>query len=468
MQKTIAQRLVEFDYGLTFDRIPPEVVNKTKRLMLDTLGVCLGSINLDFGTAAINVVGGWGGAPESTVIGVRGKTSAHNAAFCNGVLGHGQDFDDTHTESVVHPSAALVPVALAIGERENRRSKDVLTGLIGGLEATIRLGLPALNKLHLRGFHTTSVCATFGAAMIASKIGNLKQHQGVQAVGISGSFASGLLECIPAKAEAKRLHAGWAGLCGIVAADFAQAGYTGPDTVLEGKLGLYNSFLRGELLNLDVIFEMLGDRWEVLNIRPKLYPCCHYLQTFLDCAAALRREYGVRPDQIDNIRCRIAQDAVNIVCEPWAAKLNPKTGYDLRFSLPFVVAMMLTNGKAGLSEFLPEVLDDPTIRNLMSKVSYSVDPEFSVKNMPGSIEVILTDGRKCSWEVPQVRGDAANPISDDEILAKFYANTAFLSREISSRIAERILSFDRHDDFGDIMNELRASKLAPTFNAVNA
>jgi 2-methylcitrate dehydratase PrpD len=468
MQQTIAQRLVDFDYELTFDQIPSEVVSKTKRLMLDTLGVCLGSTNLDFGTAAMTVIGGWGGALESTVIGLPAKVSAHNAAFCNGVLGHGQDFDDTHTESVVHPSAALVPVALAVGERGKRRSKDVLTGLIGGLEATIRLGLPALNKFHLRGFHTTSVCATFGAAMIASKIGDLKQRQGLQAVGICGSFASGLLECIPAKAEAKRLHAGWAGLCGIVASDLAQAGYTGPETVFEGKLGLYNSFLRGEPLDLDVIFEALGERWEVLNIRPKLYPCCHYLQAFLDCAAALRREHGVRPDQIESIQCRIAMGAVNIVCEPWASKLIPKTGYDLRFSLPFAVAMMLTKGKAGLSEFSPEVLSDVTIRNLMTKVSYSIDPNFSVKDMPGSIEVILTDGRKCSWEVPQVRGDAANPISEDEILAKFYANTAFLSRDVSSRIADRILSFDRYDHFDDIMNDLRASKRASRLNAVTA
>src|SRR5664279_5085284 len=114
MQQTIAQRLVDFDYELTFDRIPSEVVSKTKRLMLDTLGVCLGSTNIDFGTAAMNVIGGWGGALESTVIGLPAKVSAHNAAFCNGVLGHGQDFDDTHTESVVHPSAALVPVALCL------------------------------------------------------------------------------------------------------------------------------------------------------------------------------------------------------------------------------------------------------------------------------------------------------------------------------------------------------------------
>jgi 2-methylcitrate dehydratase PrpD len=468
MQQTIAQRLVDFDHELKFDRIPPEVVSKTKRLMLDTLGVCLGSTNLDFGKAAMSMVGGWGGALKSTVIGLPGKTSVHNAAFCNGILGHGQDFDDTHTESVVHPSAALVPVALAVGEGGKRRTKDVLTGLIGGLEATIRLGLPALNKFHLRGFHTTSVCATFGAAMIASKVGNLKQWQTLQAVGIGGSFASGLLECIPAKAEAKRLHAGWAGLSGIIAADLAQVGYTGPETVFEGKLGLYNSFLRGEPLDLDVIFEELGERWEVLNIRPKLYPCCHYLQAFLDCAAALRREHGVRPDQIVSIQCRIANGAVNIVCEPWASKLNPKTGYDLRFSLPFAVAVMLTKGKAGISEFLPEVLGDPSIRNLMTKVSYSIDSNFSVKDMPGSIEVILTDGRKCSWEVPQVRGDTVNPISENEILEKFFANTTFLGQSTSSRIADRILSFDRHDNFNDLMDDLRASAHDSTLNLVTA
>lgn len=461
MPGTIASRLVDFNIDLTYDRLPVDTVNKAKRLMLDTLGVCVGSTGLDFGVATTKLVKTWGGGPESTVIGGKGRSSAQNAAFCNGVLAHGQDYDDTHTESVVHPSAALVPVALATGERAGLSGKAVLANLIGGLETTIRLGMPAHNLFHLRGFHTTSVCATFGGAIMAAMARNMTRRQILDAVGLGGSLASGLLECVPAKSTGKRLHAGWAGLCGIVAADLAQAGFTGPETVFEGGLGVYNSFLRGEDLDLDTIFDRLGDRWEMLDTAPKLYPCCHYLQAFLDCAASLRREYGIRPEQVDRIHCRITAGAENMVCRPWAEKLSPKTGYDMRFSLPFAVSVMLARGQAGLAEFSPETLDDPVIRAMMAKVTYAVEPDYAVKDMPGAVEVVLIDGSARMWEIPRVRGDAENPISDEELLVKFQANTACLGRSASEQLADRILSFEEPDSFDDIMAWLRVCNHRP-------
>ena len=443
MTQTIAERLAQFNESLQFDDIPPEVVDKTKRLILDTLGVSLGSTRIDFVKSALDLVAGWGGAPEATLIGRGIRVPAHNAALCNGILGHGQDYDDTHTESVVHPSAALVPVALAVAERTGRSGREMLAALIGGLEATIRIALPALNKFHLRGFHTTSVAATFGAALIAAKLEKLGLRRTVDAVGISGSFTSGLLECIPAASGAKRLHAGWGALCGIVAAQLARGDYTGPNTVFEGKLGVYNSFLRGESLDLSVIFNGLGRDWETLDVRPKLYPCCHYLQSFLDSAAALRREHKVRAEDITGISCRIAQGAVNIVCEPWEKKLAPVTGYDARFSLPFAVALMLAKGKAGVAEFSAESAADPQIRQLMAKVSYAAEPKYEVKDMPGWIEVTLKDGTRRRCEIPEVRGNARNPVALEELLDKFNANTSFLGLAASSRIADDVLALDK-------------------------
>src|SRR3990172_2476703 len=236
MPQTIAERLAQFSYDLSYDDIPPAVIDKTKRLILDTIGVSIGSTRIDFGEAALALVSRWGGAAEASVVGGRAKVPVQSAALCNGVLGHGQDYDDTHTESVVHPSAALVPVALAVAEHTGCSGREMLTALVGGLEATIRIAMPALNKFHLRGFHTTSVAATFGAALIAAKLENLGLQRTVEAAGNSGSFTSGLLQFIPSPSGAKRLHAGWGALCGIIAAQLADGEYTGPNTVFEGKL----------------------------------------------------------------------------------------------------------------------------------------------------------------------------------------------------------------------------------------
>ena len=460
MTQTISERLVQFSENLQYDDIPPEVIDKTKQHVLDLIGVCIGSTRIDFGKSALKLIAGWGGTREATLIGRRTKVPAHHAALCNGILGHGQDYDDTHTESVVHPSAALAPVALAVAERTGCSGREMLTALIGGLEATIRIAMPALNKIHLRGFHTTSVAATFGAALITARLEKIGVQRAVQAVGIGGSFASGLLECVPAGSGAKRLHAGWGALCGIVAAQLAQGDYTGPNTVFEGKLGVYNSFLRGETLDLDVIFKGLGREWETLDIRPKLYPCCHYLQAFLDCAAELRRKPQIRVEEIAAISCRISPGAVNMVCEPWEKKLKPVTGYDARFSLPFAVALMLIRGKAGVAEFSAKVAADPKIRQLMAKVSYAAEPNYQVKDMPGWVEVTLKDGSRHVWEVPEVRGNAKHPIALEELLDKFNANTAFLGAAASLRIADEILALDKQADLHGFMAGLRGPKAA--------
>jgi len=446
MEETIAEKLSGFTDQLTFETIPEKVIKKTKDLILDTLGICIASSKMDFGKAALGLIAGWGGVPESSLIGSEAKVPAQNAAFANGVLGHGQDYDDTHTESVVHPSACLVPVALSVGEKTGASGREILTALVSGLEVMIRIGMPALNKFHLRGFHTTSICGTFASALVTAKLMGMGREKMVEALGISGSFTSGLLECIPSSSWAKRLHAGWAGLCGIVAAELASTGYTGPKTVFEGKLGLYNSFLRSESLDMTAIFKDLGTDWEILNVRPKLYPCCHYLQSYLDCVSCMRKEYRLHPNDIAKIDCKVAQGAVNIICEPWEKKISPKTAYDARFSLPFAVSLMLAKGKAGVEEFSERYLEDGVIKKLVTMVSYEVEPSFQVKDMPGYVSVKLNNGDKCEYQIEQVRGDALHPIKREELLEKFNENTRALDDGgRSKRIAELIFEFDRLD-----------------------
>jgi 2-methylcitrate dehydratase PrpD len=447
MQKTLAEEVAEFGCDLTFDQIPGDAVEKAKLLILDTVAISISSTRMPFGTGVIDLVAGWGGAPQASVFGISRKLPAQNAALCNGILAHGQDYDDTHTESVVHPTAALFPVAMAVAEQTRASGRDMLAALIAGTEAAIRIGLPVPNKFHQRGFHTTTVTTAFGSALIAAKLKGFDARQTANALGICGSFVAGLVECVPAGADAKRLHAGWGGHCGITAAQFAEIGYSGPLTVFEGKLGLYNSLLRGEAPDMTGLFASLGREWEVLNIRPKLYPCCHYLQAYLDCATILRREHRIQPDQIQSIDCRTAQGAVNIVCEPWDTKLNPTTGYGARFSLPFAVSLMLAKGQAGSEEFTEKYLSDPEIRALMGKVKYEVDPQYQVKDMPGWLAVTLKSGEKYAYELPCVRGDKNNPIHASEIKDKFEANAAFLPPSTRAKLVSDIL---RLEEFGDV------------------
>ena len=442
--------------AVRYETLPAPVVEKVKDLALDTLGVALGSASLDFGVAARALVRSWESSGGASVIGDARRVPAHAAALANGVLAHGQDFDDTHTESVTHPSACVVPTALAVAESRGASGGDAIAAMAAGFESMIRLALPARNQFHLHGFHTTSITGTFGAAIIAAKLDGLDDAAATNAIGVAGSFTSGLLECVPAGAGSKRLHAGWAGMSGILAARFAAHGLTGPATVFEGRLGVFNSFLRGETVALAEILDGLGEEWTLLDTRPKLYPCCHYLQSFIDCALWLREEHGVRPEDVSSVRCRVAAGSVNMICTPWAVKQAPRDAYEAKFSLPFAVAIALHDGRAGTAEFTLDNARRPGIAALMSRVSFEVDPAFSVKDMPGFVELTLVDGRTVTRLQPCVRGDRAAPVPRVELLHKFHDNlraTPFASR--ADAIATAVIGLDAQPGLGELGALLR-------------
>lgn len=443
MEGTLAAQLVHLVNGFTFETLPKPVLEKTKDLLLDTIGICLSSATMDFGIGISKLAGSWGGLSESSLIGSRSKVPAHHAAFANGVLAHGQDFDDTHTEAVVHPSACLVPVSLAIGEKRASSSREIITALAAGLELMIRIGLPAPNQFHVGGFHTSSISGTFASSLVTARLMGLDEKKMADALGICGSFASGLVECVHMGTRSKRLHPGWAGLCGIVAAELADIGYDGPSTIFEGRLGLYNSFLRSGPIDLSPLLKNFGRDWEILNIRPKLYPCCHDLQSYIDCISFLQKKNNLRAGDVARIDCKVAEGAVNMVCEPWGKKISPVNSYEARFSLPFVIALMLTRGKAGPNEFSEEGLEDPEIKALMGKVSYDVEPSFKVKNLPGWVMLTLRNGERLAYGIDAVRGDASHPFSREELLEKFRMNTASLAQEKRERISEMIFHFEK-------------------------
>ena len=445
---SLAERVWVAARAIRREHLPQSVVDKVADLALDTLGVAIGSAGLEFGRGTRELVRAWGSRGDSSAIGESERVPAHAAALVNGVLAHGQDYDDTHTESVTHPSACIVPAVLAVAEARAASGRDALVAMAAGYETMIRLALPARNQFHLHGFHTTSITGTFAAALTTALLHDADGRVGLDAIGVAGSFTSGLLECVPAGAGAKRLHAGWAAMGGILAHDFASRGLTGPGSVFEGRLGVYNSFVRGERIDLDEVLRGFGEDWTVLDTRPKLYACCHYLQAFIDCARTLRTAHGVRASDVVSIRCRVAAGSVNMICTPWVAKQAPKDAYEAKFSLPFAVALGLSQDEIAAPDFSVDVARRPPIAGLMAKASFEVDPAYTVKDMPGDVEVVLADGRRERAVLERVRGDRASPVGRDELLRKFRSNlegTAQARR--ADEIAAKILELDAQPDF---------------------
>jgi 2-methylcitrate dehydratase PrpD len=415
---TLAERLAAFAADLEFDSLPDEVVASVRLRALDILGLGLAASTYDFAKPVIAAAADGG---PCTIMGSASTASPAGAALVNGTLAHGLDFDDTHAASITHASAVVVPSAFAIGESRGIAGPDVITAVVAGYEAIARLGMAAPGAFHARGWHATSVCGVFAAAVAAGKLLRLDATRLTHALGLAGSFASGVMEFLEDGSAVKRLHAGWAAHAGVVAATLAAGGLTGPATVLEGRFGFYRTFVG--VAPLTEVFETLGRRWETPRISFKPYPCCHLSHAYIDCALRLRHEQRVEADAIVSIECRVPEGEIPIVCEPRAAKLRPRTTYEAQFSLPFTIAAAFLDGRVGLETFTTARLADERLLGLAARVQHVVDPASTFPNgFPGWVRVRLTDGRVVEVREPDGRGGPARPLPSAAIVEKFREN----------------------------------------------
>jgi 2-methylcitrate dehydratase PrpD len=434
---TAARRLARFVVGLALDDVPAPVVTKATLLGLDTLGNALAAAGEDFGRAVLGVAERLGGPPESTLIGGPLRVAAANAVLANATLAHGLDFDDTREDAIVHTGCVAVTTALAVGEAAGAGGRAVLEALVAGVEVMCRIGLVVPGALHARHFHPTAIAGGFAAAAAAGKLHKLGEEQLVHAFGICGSQAAGIIEYLADGSWTKRLHPGWAAHAGVVATLLARAGFTGPATVLEGGHGLYAAFAGGhDRARLDGLLDTLGSRWELEQLTLKPYPCGSIAQPYMDCAARLRAG-GVRAEQVTAIRCRTAAGPVPRLWEPLAAKQAPPNGYAAKFSLPYLVAVILVKGRAGLAEFADDAVRDPEVLRAARLVTYALDPTIDYpRQFVGDVEVTLADGRVLRERQDRPRGGPDAALTREEIEAKFRGNAA---RALSDARVERVL-----------------------------
>ena len=451
---TLAQRLASFAAALSFDTLPDDVVASVRLRTLDILGIALASSRGDWATPVIELAGQEGGA--CTVVGTARTAPAALASLVNGTLAHGLDYDDTHAASITHASAVIMPTVLAMAEARELDGRAAIAAAAAGYEAITRIGMAASGRFHARGWHATAVCGAFGAAVAAGACDTLDATQLTAALGLAGSFASGVMEHLADGSWVKRLHPGWAGHSGALAAALARGGVPGPATILEGRFGLYRAFLDAEPDRRP--FDTLGREWEIRRVGYKPYPCCHLNHAYLDCALELRRAPGVSADAIEAIECRVPAGEVPIICEPVDAKRRPRTTYDAQFSLPFSVASAFIDGAVGLDTYAPTRLADPSVLALAARVSHVIDPAAAFpQSFPGWVRIRLTDGRELETRVPHGRGGPERPLPDDALIAKFRDNARrALPPARVAAIERAVLELDRLKSVAELMRLCRA------------
>jgi 2-methylcitrate dehydratase PrpD len=428
----LAEQIGAFATEATFDRLPPQVVDSVRKRVLDVLGICVAATPLDTSAAARGWVADQGGRPQARAIGLPDLVPAPLAAFVNGVLAHSLDYDDTHLPSVLHPSASVIPAALAAAQSAGSDGRAVTAAIAVGLETCVRLGMagydPAARNSTFfeHGQHATSICGALGGAVSAAVLLGLDAAGVGHAVAVAASMGAGVIEANRNGGTVKRMHCGWAAHAAVSAAQLVRLGFTGPPSVLEGRFGFFQAWLRGEF-DRSAITDGLGVDWTVPGIFFKPYPANHFTHAAIDAARELR-ERGLVPDDVESATLGVAAPTVRTIGEPVSVKRAPETGYMAQFSGPYAVAVGLYGGDglgAALTDFTDELARDPGRRALMARVAVVADDrctEVFPYQFPAILRVRTRDGRHLVAEVMANRGGPAKPLSYAELAAKFQAN----------------------------------------------
>ena len=431
----VAVTLADWIESLRVRSLPAAVTRAVADSLIDTAGLAFAARDADYVAA---VKRSWTGTGPSTVIGAGERRPPEAAAMINGTAAHGEDFDNTFEGCPVHPGAVVVPAVLAVAEAEGLTGPDVLRGLAAGHELMCRLGLAAGRATHAAGFHPTAVIGAMGAAAAAAAATRAPSAATVDAFGIAGSMASGIIEYLADGSWTKRMHAGWAAHSGLRAVALGRAGFRGPATVFEGVHGFLKAFAPGASADPSVLTEDLGRRWEAARIAFKPYACGTMTQPFIDCAIRLRAR-GVRAGEVAELICPVGEGTVHRLWEPLDRKRNPPNAYAAKFSTPYCIAVALVRGGAGLAEFGPAAVRDPEVLALSNRVAYRIDPEDEYpRNYAGCIRAVLNDGSVVEERQPHLRGGAREPVARDALIRKCRANLDYAGADpcLTEAIAE--------------------------------
>ncbi|MGI9146357.1 MAG: MmgE/PrpD family protein [Chloroflexota bacterium] len=419
-----AARLAQFCSELRWDDLSSAVRTRTLELLLDLIGVGLAGSRQGSSAPAAKVAISLGGEGKATLFGSGGRTtSAVWAALANGTAAHAVELDDVTTESSLHPGVAVIPAALALAEELHASPAALLEAIVVGYEVTMRVG-NALNpaSAYARGFHPTGVAGVFGATLAAGRLLGLGCEALTNSLGIAGTMAAGSLEYLSDGSWTKRLNAGWAGHAGITAARLGQAGFSGPSTVFEGRLGVLHAF--SDAPDPEQLLSGLGDTQalQVMRVSIKPYACCRYNHGLIDCMLQLAREHRIQPASVQRIRLGVLSGGALLVADPIEQKRLPRSIVDAQFSAPYAAAAALVYGTGSIDAYTLEKLHDPSVRTLMARTDCYQDPALDAgypREWPAAAEIHLTDGSVLSTRVQFATGEPDNPISPADLLGKF-------------------------------------------------
>ncbi|MHC1627319.1 MAG: MmgE/PrpD family protein [Candidatus Nezhaarchaeales archaeon] len=444
-QKSYAEILADFVVSLELGKIPVNVVEHAKLCILDWLGATIAGTSEKEALALVELFKGFK-PEEATIIGFGVKIPSHDAAYVNGAISHMIELDDIHREAIIHPGVPVVPAALALSEKLEASGKVLVESVIAGYEVEIAIG-KAINPSHYKYWHSTGTCGTFGAAAAACKVLGLDAEKIVNAFGIAGTHAAGLIEVFGT--SSKPLNPGRAARDGVIAALLAERGFTGPRTILEGDKGFFKATSTER--DYDKGFKELGTAYEITRNGFKRHSSCGHTHAAIDAILSLKNKLGLTPQDIVEIEVGTYSDAFEIVGKNY----EPKTPAEAKFSLPYCIAVALLDGAVSLRQFTHERVVKSDVRDLARKVKVYVDDEVNAlypRKLGAKVRVRMKNGDIHEELVEVAKGNPENPLSKDELIDKFIQLASMkLSADKCKELIEAVMKLEKLSDARELL-----------------
>lgn len=439
---TLADQLGAHFSRFQYADLTADTRKAVKRLLLDYLGVAVSGSQTESGKVARAFAAVTGGHAEATLIGGTGRVPAMQAAFANAISSHSVELDDIDVLALFHFSPPVYSAALATAEQAGASGKDLLVALAAGCEMMERLSKAANNSLRNRGFHTTPTCGVFGATVASAWLQKLPTEKIVSALGLAGASSSGLMEMYGPSMQ-KRFNPGPAARNGVTAATIAGLGFTGASTIFDGERGFLAAFT--DQNDPQQLVAGLGEPYQ-LDIEFKPYSCARPIHNAIDCALEIRRKHS--PD-LDRVR------SIEMARHPeWAhyhQNKRPQTYHEAQVSLPYSVAVALTDGQALFAQYNNARLPEPMLLRLSDRVNIVPDASLP-RGVSCRMTMTMDDGTQHVAQVDYPKGSIQNPMNDDELRAKFDSLVhPVLGAHRASEIAAMVQGIEDVSDIGQLM-----------------
>jgi len=417
-----SRRLAEHVAAIGREPLAPDVVHAFRRAFLDFLTCAIAGSAMPVSRTLMDYFAETDATRVASVIGTPLRLSAQNAAFVNGANVHGLDFDDGFTQGSVHPAGSVFSALMAAAQTTGASDRSIVAAAAAGYDITCRIASAIHPATARRGYHNTAIAGVFGATAAVCNLYRLDAAQTLHALGLAGSFSAGIREYLDEGAEIKRIHPGKAARDGLLCADLARRGITGPSRVLEGRYGFFRTHLdvdAGEV-KWARLFEALGERLEITGVYFKPYPCCRHYHACIDGIRALCAAHAITAAQVEHIHMGLYAVGANGHDHKHVDSL-----LDAQMSAPCAAALAIVCGDVTAQDFLPATLDRPDVRALIDCCETVIDPECE-RVYPGVrtgyVRLHLRDGRVFEQRVVSPRGEKENPMTDDDLIAKFTSN----------------------------------------------